>query len=127
MAHAIDPNHPAAIFVGNAALGAFSAWAFTTTSAWGGFVFGGVFGIVQVLTEKAGDACFGRGECAKIMTFVLSHLAAIAAAATATTALGVSMTFEAGFTLAIAMMISAVALACLCGGGMVIAAGQNRG
>ena len=127
MAQRVDCNHPAVIFGGNAALGAFSAWAFTATSAWGGCVFGGVFGIVQVLTEKAGDACFGKGECARIMTFVLSHLTAIAAAAAATTALGVSMTFEAGFTLAIAMMVSAVGIVCLCGPNMVYAAGQNRG
>lgn len=113
-------------FATNAAFGAFSAWAFTPISPWGGCLFGGIYGLVQPIAERGCHAIFGDSVIGKIITCALSIIAGIAASVTATTALGVTMSFEAGCTLAIAMLISALAFRCICGETLCCAFASNR-
>jgi hypothetical protein len=118
MAHAAAPaqNRAAQVggeIIGGALFGYATSALFTTIDPMGGLFFGAAFGTVRNLTDSL-LSFMGESEAAKTARFILSNLAGILAGVAVSTAMGITLTVQAGCTLAVVQIVVAAALPLLC-------------
>lgn len=97
----------------HAGVGGLSGWGFNLIHPIGGVVFGGVYAVTDVLSNKLLDYIFDNTEQGKCWKFALSFFASIATAAYLTTLAGYSFTFMSGVGLVIGMLAVMCGLQCL--------------